>query len=179
MSDQGFSGNPSTPFLTTFSQGAQFANAPSPIFAWDINQWLPKACPRIALRVIRPSQNDRSPNQRTERSAAASYHRHALPRLQQHFRLNPVKSSTSNRRGSDRTRAAFECAVPANYLQEPPLPLLGKEGESALRWGGAYIALLAMCATRRAGPLTHTWQTPPRVRHPIPVCSFSRGYRAK
>jgi len=56
MSDQGFSGNPSTPFLTTFSQGAQFANAPSPIFAWDINQWLPKACPRIALRVIRPSQ---------------------------------------------------------------------------------------------------------------------------
>ena len=95
----------------------------------------------------------RSSNQRTERSAAASYHRHALPRLQQHFRLNPVKSSTSNPRGSDRTKAAFECAVPANYLQEPPLPLLGKEGESALRWGGAYIALLAMCATRRPGPL--------------------------
>ena len=41
-------------------------------------------------------QKTRSSNQRTERSAAASYHRHALPRLQQHFRLNPVKSSTSN-----------------------------------------------------------------------------------
>ena len=166
MSDQGFSGNPSTPFLTTFSQGAQFANAPSPIFAWDINQWLPKACPRIALRVIRPSQNDRSPNQRTERSAAASYHRHALPRLQQHFRLNPVKSSTSNPRGSDRTKAAFECAVPANYLHEPPYLSLARRGESAYA-GVAHTSRFWRCVRpdeRGPGP-THGKHR--HVRHPI------------